>query len=306
MTRRLIIGAAATLVVAAAVTLQAKQRQTPQNSTMASVAADNSVRFARIRLSSGVVLHVAESGPAGGKPVLFLHGFPDSWFTYSNMLDRLPKNVRAIVPSQRGHGDSDRPDCCYRITDLAQDAVALLDALGIERADVVGHSMGSFVAQRIASMHPDRVDRLILIGSSTSAASKPVVEFSGIAQTLTDPIPIAFAREFQVGTAHQPVDPAYMDRLVSESMKIPARVWRGIADALLSAEGRSDLSRITAPTLILWGEHDSLFGSTEQEALRRALPKARFISYPDLGHSPFWEDPARVAFDLSTFLSQAR
>jgi pimeloyl-ACP methyl ester carboxylesterase len=300
--RSLMIGASAALVLAAAVTLQAKQRPSAAAPAADSTSIGAAVRFERVRLSTGVELHVAQSGPPDGKPVLFLHGFPDSWFSYSSILGGLPANVRAIVPSQRGHGDSERPECCYRIADLASDAVALLDALRIERADVVGHSMGSFVAQRIASTYPERVGRLVLIGSSTTAASKPVVEFNAIAQTLTEPISISFAREFQVSTAYQPVESAYMDRLVGESMKIPARVWRGIAGGLVSAEGKSDLSRIKAKTLIVWGEHDSLFGAAEQEALRRALPNARFISYPDLGHSPFWEDPRRVVTDLASFL----
>jgi pimeloyl-ACP methyl ester carboxylesterase len=66
------------------------------------------------------------------------------------------------------------------------------------------------------------------------------------------------------------------------------------------------LSRIKARTLIVWGEHDALFGAEDQQGLRGALSHARFISYKDLGHSPFWEDPARVAADLTKFLSEAR
>ena len=305
MTRRIVVLAAAGLVLAAVLTVQAKQRQTEARAPVDTPSTDG-LRFSRISLSTGIELHVAESGPANGRPVLFLHGFPDSWFSYSNILSNLPKNVRAIVPSQRGHGDSDRPECCYHIPDFARDAVALLDALGIERADVIGHSMGSFVAQRVASDHPERIGQLVLIGSSTSPASKPIVEFSSAVQSLSDPISLEFAREFQVGTAYQPVDSAYMDRLVAESMKIPARVWRGVMAGLVAADARTDLSRIKARTLIVWGEHDALFGAEDQQALRGALSHARFISYKDLGHSPFWEDPARVAADLAKFLSEAR
>lgn len=73
------------------------------------------VRLSRVRLATGVELQVAETGPADGVPVLFLHGYPDSWYSFTPVLDRLPPGVRAIVPSQRGHGDSERPDCCWRI-----------------------------------------------------------------------------------------------------------------------------------------------------------------------------------------------
>ena len=122
------------------------QTRSAQDTTTA-----GSVRVKHVRLATGVELQVAESGPADGEPVLFLHGFTDSWRSYSRVLDGLPPHIRAIVPTQRGHGDSERPDCCYRVADFSDDAAALLDALGIERATIVGHSMGSFVAQRVAA-----------------------------------------------------------------------------------------------------------------------------------------------------------
>jgi pimeloyl-ACP methyl ester carboxylesterase len=106
-----------------------------------------------------VELEVAQAGPQDG--TLFLHGYTDSWFSYTPVLERLPEDVRAIVPSQRGHGGSERPTCCYRISDYAADAVALMDALGIERATVVGTRWGASFAQRVA------LDRPELIGSST-------------------------------------------------------------------------------------------------------------------------------------------
>src|SRR5690606_2219565 len=68
------------------------------------------VRHQRIRLATGVELHVAEAGPATGVPVVFLHGITDSWYSWSRVLAQLPAGVRAIVPTQRGHGDSERPD----------------------------------------------------------------------------------------------------------------------------------------------------------------------------------------------------
>src|SRR5262245_3894598 len=153
-------------------------------STSAAVKDAAPVRMTRVRLSTGVQLQVAESGPTNGEPVLFLHGFTDSWFSFSRVLEILPANVRAIVPTQRGHGDSERPACCYRVADFAADAVALLDALGISRATVVGHSMGSFIAQRVAIESPKRVNRLVLIGSGTTVRTPAALEFMEIVKKL--------------------------------------------------------------------------------------------------------------------------
>jgi pimeloyl-ACP methyl ester carboxylesterase len=262
----------------------------------------NAVRFNRIRLRTGVELHVAEVGSPNGDPVLFLHGFPDSWFSYSRVMAALPAHVRAVVPSQRGHGDSDRPACCYRITDLADDAVALLDALGVSRATVVGHSMGSFVAQRIAIDHPERVSRLVLIGSGATPRTKPLIEVNGIVQGLRDPVDSLFAREFQASTAFRPLPPTFLDRVVAESMKAPARVWHDALGGLLAGAATGELGRIQVPTLVIWGEHDGLFDRSQQDELLRRIQNSRLIAYPDIGHAPHWEDPARFLADLATFL----
>ena len=85
-------------------------------------------------------------GPAGGDAMVFLHGWPDSWFSFSRVMPLLPPRLRLFALDQRGFGDSERPERGYGIPDLADDVVAFLDAVGVERATVVGHSYGSFVA----------------------------------------------------------------------------------------------------------------------------------------------------------------
>ena len=90
-------------------------------------------------------------------PILFLHGWPDSWFSFSRVLSLLPERYHAFAVDQRGFGDSERPDRGYGIEDLAADVRRFLDAVAVERATVVGHSFGSFVARRVAVAYPDRV-----------------------------------------------------------------------------------------------------------------------------------------------------
>jgi pimeloyl-ACP methyl ester carboxylesterase len=281
---------------------QARVAARPQGA--AESASGNSVRLTRTKLNTGVELEVAESGEENGEPVLFLHGFPDSWFSYSLVMEQLPAGIRAIAPSQRGFGDSERPACCYRTTDLAADAVALLDALGIARATVVGHSMGSFVAQRIAIDHPERVKHLVLIGSGSTPRTPPVLEFNAVVQTLSDPIAPEFVRDFQVSTVTVPVPPAFMDAIVKESEKLTAHVWRAALGELVSPDVKYEAGRIRAPTLILWGDKDGLFDRAEQDALLRTIPDARLITYSGFGHSPNWEQPDRIAADIASFLNE--
>jgi non-heme chloroperoxidase len=126
-----------------------------------------SVRFSNIRLETGPRLHYAEFGDRDGEPVVFLHGWPDSWFTFSRALALLPEGLRAIAVDQRGFGDSERPESGYSIAELAADVIAFLDALEISRATLVGHSFGSFVARQAAIAQPQRVDALVLIGTGS-------------------------------------------------------------------------------------------------------------------------------------------
>jgi pimeloyl-ACP methyl ester carboxylesterase len=263
------------------------------------------VTHGRIRLATGVELHVAQAGPTDGVPVLLVHGFTDSWFSWTPVLERLPAGVRAIVPTQRGHGDSERPVCCYRVGDFTRDAVALLDALGIERAHVVGHSMGGLIAQRIAIDSPERVDRLVIIGAAASARNDVIIEFNEIVQQLEDPIDPAFIRDFQLGTTAVPLPPAFLDGVVHESGKLPARIWRDVLGGLVDPAQANDASGIRAPTLVVWGAKDALFPRSSQDSLVRAIRGSRLVVYPEAAHSPNWEIPDRVVADLVAFLGLA-
>ncbi|HEX2273583.1 MAG TPA: alpha/beta hydrolase, partial [Acidimicrobiales bacterium] len=118
------------------------------------------------RLESGLRLEYAEYGHPDGETLVFLHGITDSWFSFSRLLPLLDATrYRAYALSQRGHGDSDRPESGYSMDDFAADVVGFMDALHVTRATLVGHSMGSVVARRVAATYPDRVDRLVLVGS---------------------------------------------------------------------------------------------------------------------------------------------
>ncbi len=259
------------------------------------------VRLTRLALSTGVTLQVAEAGDPDGQPVLFLHGYTDTWVSWSLVADRLPAGIRAIMVDQRGHGGSDRPACCYAMADLEADAVATLDALGIARATVVGHSMGSFVAQRMAASRPGRVSRLVLVGSGPSSRVAPLVEVEAAVLALADSVPLAFIREFQVSTIHGSVPPGFVDRVVAESALMPLHAWKAAITGLV-ADSAPKGARILAPTLIIAGTADLIFPPADAEALRGIVPESFLRMYPGTGHAVHWEHPDRFVADLLAFI----
>lgn len=263
------------------------------------------MRFGHARLGGGLRLHYAERGDPRGDAVVLLHGWPDSWFSFSRVLPLLPSRLRALAPDQRGFGDSERPERGYTIEDLASDVPAFLDALGIERATVVGHSLGSFVARRVAEGHPGRVASLVLIDSGFSALNDVTREVGASLATLQDPVPIDFVRQFQASTVHSPLPDDFFDGIVAESLKLPARLWREVFEGLLAFDDRADLGRIATPTLLVWGQHDALFSREDQERLAAAIPGAELRIHVDAGHSPNWEIPDAVAADLEAFIRKA-
>jgi pimeloyl-ACP methyl ester carboxylesterase len=248
-------------------------------------------------------LHYAEQGDPFGLPTLFLHGYTDSWRSFASVFRRLPPRLRAIALSQRGHGDSERPASGYRAVDFAGDVAAFMDALNIENAVIVGHSMGTQVALRLAIDNPGRTAALVLIGGYVSMRRNLAVqELATALSTLADPVDTAFVKEFQASTLAQPVPRGWFDMVVAESRKVPARIWREACQGFLIDDPVSELARIRAPTLILWGEKDAICTRADQDALMAGIPHARLVVYRGGGHGLHWEEPARTAADVASFV----
>lgn len=114
-------------------------------------------------ISTAVQLQYAEQGDADGDPVIFLHGYTDSWYSFEKVLMHLPLSVHAYVLSQRSQGNSDKPEAGYAPSDFAADVVAFMQKLKIESAVIVGHSMGATIAQRFVLDHPELSKGLVLL-----------------------------------------------------------------------------------------------------------------------------------------------
>jgi pimeloyl-ACP methyl ester carboxylesterase len=212
----------------------------------------------------------------------------------------LPPEWRVVAVDQRGHGESDKPEQGYAIDDLAADVPTLLDALGLPRAVVVGHSMGSFVARRAAERAPSRVSALVLIGTALRARNAVLLDLEAAVDALTDPVALAFVREFQESTVARPVPADFMSRVIASSARVPARVWQAVLDGLLAYEPGPPP---TCPTLVLGGSLDGLFSVAEQEAAAAAIPGSRLELVEGVGHCLQWENPEKFVGLLTNFVS---
>jgi pimeloyl-ACP methyl ester carboxylesterase len=178
-----------------------------------------------------------------------------------------------------------------------------MDAIGLPAAAFVGHSMGSLVALRFAIDHGDRTTALVL-GSATPSlvGNGPLSELAAALETVGDSIPYEFAREFQESTLAQPVPTSFLEMVVEECRKPPARVWRAANEGLLECDLSSELGAIRAPTLVIHGDQDTFMVRAYHDAVITAISGSRLSVYEGAGHAMHWEEPSRFAADLVAFV----
>lgn len=258
-----------------------------------------------VQLSTGVNLQYVEQGNRAGIPVIFLHGFTDSWHSYEGVLPHLPATVHAFALSQRGHGDTEKPLTGYDPKDFAADVAAFLEAKKIKAALIVGHSMGSVIAQRFAVDHPAKTLGVVLIGTFADLNRNEAVQgFGRVLDTLNDPVDEKFAAEFQQSTLANPIPPAFLQTMIQESLKVPARVWKSVADPLFKVNYVPLLKSYTKPVLIVWGDKDLFSPRQDQDLLAKTLSRSKLLVYTGIGHAVHWEAPAKFAADLTAFARQ--
>jgi non-heme chloroperoxidase len=259
-----------------------------------------------IHLSTGVTVPYVEQADPSGIPVLLLHGYSDSSVSYDLMLPHLPDSLHAYAYTQRGHADADKPAAGYRVDDYVADVAAFMDAMGIDAAVIVGHSGGSYTAQRFALDHPARTLGVVLIGTFRAFHDNTAIlglrdEVSGF----SDPVDPAFVREFQESCVAQPVPADFMEAIVAGSRQVPARVWKDYLEGLIVADVPTESGTIVAPTLIQWGDRDAFCPRSDQDALLAAIPRSRLSTYEGTGHCPHWEQPTRAAAEIAAFAAAA-
>ncbi len=260
-------------------------------------------------LSTGICVSYIDTGNVdNGIPVLLLHGYTDTSRSFQLVIEDLlglDNNVRIIAPDLRGHGQSDMPDetlckdapeLCFSPENFAQDVIDLLDQLQIERVHVVGHSMGSVIAQTMALTHSQRVSSMVLIGTFVNGSScasirdfllgelvetdwRCVMEerfnaewpgdaYSFLPLNMGDRV-VNYLRENWVVEAGAAKD--FLNAIWSETLRVPLGTWIGTIRGLNEVDNQQALKRLTTPTLILWGMDDEITDPRDQERVKAAF-----------------------------------
>lgn len=255
----------------------------------------------------GTRVHYVEAGR--GDPVVLIHGIFASTFSFRHTIPELAQQHRVVAFDLRGFGYTEMPkDADYSLTaqaTLVHDAMA---RLGIERAAVVGHSMGGDIAMRLALLYPDSVTRLALVDSVTDREMS-----RGRSGRFVRPLLPLIAglslntRSIRRGVRSAVHDPAFATDDIVAGYERPMHVKGRLRafGALMAHRGRDvpvEPERITQPALVLWGEHDRWIPIERGEELARRIPNARFAVVRSAGHLPLEEQPVDTARMLLAFL----
>ncbi len=260
----------------------------------------------------GIRLHIRDTGPRDGPAVIFLHGFGSSlqtWDAWASVLDRDHRVVRFDLPGFGLTGADPTGD--YSDTRSVAVLVGLMDRLGVARASLVGNSMGGRIAWTFAASHPERVDRLVLMAPDGFAS--PGLSY-GVApkvplmvRALPYVLPKSMLRATLVAAYGNPavmtdeLATRYYDMMLAPGVR-GAIVARMAQQVLIAPEPL--LRRIKVPTLLMWGDQDAMIPPSNAADYLQALPNARLVRLPNVGHLPQEEAPAATLPALQAFLSQ--
>ncbi len=256
--------------------------------------------------ANGLRIYYEERG--SGFPVLVIPGIPAVVSDCLPLLDQLAGDFRAIAYDNRGCGGSDKPDEPYTIALFAEDAVSLLDALGVERAHILGFSMGGMIAQEIALGYPERVERLVLActHSGLRHSEPPIAEAAEAFQLDTHSWSerIRALAPFAFAPGYSEREPSAFDAFVAKKIsdEQPHYAYQRQLVACLRHDTHDRLDQIKLPTLVLTGSEDSVVPAANSERLAEALPQATLKVIERAGHLFFAEKPDATREILRSFL----
>jgi len=239
-------------------------------------------------------INLAYTRRGKGSPLVLLHGFPLDHNLWDDVVPMLEDTFDLIIPDLRGFGESETVDTPYTMDDYASDIAGLLDQLNIQRAAIVGHSMGGYVALAFARLYPERVSGLALVASQApadpperkegrykSAADVAANGISSVVETMTPKFtadPSLQARTREIMEKQQPI--AYIGALKAMAERIDST-------PLLSTFG--------FPVVIVHGDADALIPVDRGREVRDAIPGSLYIELKDVGHVPMLEDAKETA-----------
>lgn len=268
----------------------------------------------KLALADGRTIHVRDEGPRDAPVIVLLHGSNADLHTWQPWVDRLSSEYRVIRFDQRGHGlTGPAPDNDYAIDVFVADVDAVADKLGLERFVLAGNSMGGGIAMAYAMQHADRLNGLVLVDAGGADIARKgggnllftLAAIPGVNKLMGQITPRSLVeKSLSQSVANQAiVTPEAIDRYW-ELARYP-----GNRAATLTRFGQArvpftaaQVSAVQVPTLVMWGEEDSLIPFEAAGWYMEHLPNAKLVAYKGIGHIPMEEHPDQSAADLRTFI----
>ncbi len=217
---------------------------------------------------------------------MFVHGLSGSTLWWARNVPVLAERYRIYLVDLPGFGTMRRSRRPFVLAQAASWLSGWMEAAGLERAHLVGHSMGGYVSVRLAASRPEAVSRLVLVAPAGVPAGRSM---------LGHLVPLLLAARYAT--------PAFMPVLVRDAMRMgPTTLWRAARD-LLAEDVREDLRKIQAPTLLVWGENDPLIPPAVGDLLRQEIPGSRLLLLRGAAHVPMFDRPAEFDAALLSFLA---
>jgi 3-oxoadipate enol-lactonase len=249
----------------------------------------------------GTELYYEEQGE--GMPLILLHGLGANRAMFKQEMEYWGSSYRVIGLDSRGHGRSDKP-AEFTLNDHIEDTVALLDHLGIQKAHVLGVSMGSYIAQGVALAHPDRVEKLVLVVSKahgkTSSTQEMIERHAEELEGVDEGQYPDFL--FKYMFRDQDAVKKWQEDLWQTEQELSLAEMAAANKALAGFDFRAALPTVAAETLVISGRYDGLNPPERGKELAGLIPNARFIEFENSGHAPNAEEPERFVETVAEFL----
>jgi len=260
-----------------------------------------------VATASGITLHYLDEGR--GDPIVFLHGMGSCGEDWVLQTREFAEEYRVIAPDLRGHGRSDKPPGPYSMALFAADVAALLDTLSIDRAHIVGLSLGGLVAQRLAINFPDRVRSLTLTNTFARLISGNLIELARLLRRglISLLLPLDRSAEYVAAGLFPLPHQVEIRRLTAQ--RIAGNDWtayRATIAAIRRFDSRRDLSRIDSPTLVVTGDRDRTVPRARQRELARGIRGAQWEIVRNSGHATPIDQPDVYNELLAVFLKGAQ
>jgi 3-oxoadipate enol-lactonase len=246
-----------------------------------------------------------------GDPLVLVHGLAYDRAGWGHFPDLLARHFRVVLLDNRGVGESDAPEGPYSVAQMAADVEAVLDAVGLERTNLFGVSLGGYIAQELAVTHPERVDKLVLVSTAVAAAEGALpMPQRGIDGFMRFPMlsrdeGLRMLVENSLGEHGVRERPELVEEIYRYRLQHapPLEAWQAqLAAGMGFAHTSKPIEQIAAPTLILHGGADVIVDARNAEVLAARIPDARVETFPDRGHLMVWQEPEWFAEKLREFL----